>query len=427
MGKEAKIGLAIILTLLITFGVVLTRRMLTDDDQTATAEAKEDGQAKATGDKDSAAEGKAKSPTGSKPTVLAAKAGSGKASAGSYDPLQGWNARSTGNATRQSATSGPTGPSQSMMANPARSPTANTYPLDGGTRQTTQSAPAQQTGIATAADSAPYDPFRRGTASAGTAQVGQPDDTVRLLTRPAAPKRQTAPAGYPHAHRTAQTNHAAGKASLPPGYAQTAAQRYPQTVRQEAPTRQIGIYGNGSNYTQRYSETAYRTENGEYKVRPNESYWTISKKFYGTGAYFKALAEHNRSRVAQDDRLDFDDVISVPGLEAVEKEYPGLCPKASRRETLRNRASAVSLSGTYRGGRTYVVEEGDTLSDIARYELGKLSRWPEILELNRDVVGDDPNYLTPGLELTLPDTGPAGAGPADTITRRPGDGTTFQR
>ena len=50
----------------------------------------------------------------------------------------------------------------------------------------------------------------------------------------------------------------------------------------------------------------------------------------------------------------------------------------------------------------YVVEEGDTLFDIARYELGKASRWADIYNLNRDVLGKDYNYLTPGMQLVLP-------------------------
>ena len=58
---------------------------------------------------------------------------------------------------------------------------------------------------------------------------------------------------------------------------------------------------------------------------------------------------------------------------------------------------------SYRSGRSYTVAEGDTLFNIARYELGKASRWVEIYELNRDVLGKDFNYLTPGMKLVLPE------------------------
>ena len=68
-----------------------------------------------------------------------------------------------------------------------------------------------------------------------------------------------------------------------------------------------------------------------------------------------------------------------------------------------SRASTVSTRNHYRGGRTYTVVEGDTLFNIARYELGKASRWAEIYDLNRDVLGKDFHYLTPGAQLVMPE------------------------
>ena len=72
------------------------------------------------------------------------------------------------------------------------------------------------------------------------------------------------------------------------------------------------------------------------------------------------------------------------------------------------------------GSNVYVVEQGDTLFDIARYELGKASRWAEIYDLNRDVLGEDFDHLSPGTELTLP----AKQG-ADSFTRQ--DDSRYQR
>jgi nucleoid-associated protein YgaU len=50
----------------------------------------------------------------------------------------------------------------------------------------------------------------------------------------------------------------------------------------------------------------------------------------------------------------------------------------------------------------YTVEKGDTLSSIAENELGDADRWEEIYELNRDVIGSNPNLIKPGMELELP-------------------------
>jgi nucleoid-associated protein YgaU len=51
--------------------------------------------------------------------------------------------------------------------------------------------------------------------------------------------------------------------------------------------------------------------------------------------------------------------------------------------------------------RTHTVRAGDTLGGLARSHLGDVNRFPEIHELNRDVLGADPNRLSPGQELVI--------------------------
>ena len=162
---------------------------------------------------------------------------------------------------------------------------------------------------------------------------------------------------------------------------------------------------------------------GTYAVQPNDNFWVISEKVYGTGAYFKALAEHNREKVAGSSRLRVGETLATPTVAQLEQSYPDLCPKGSRREAVRSRASLASMHASYAGGRTYQVQEGDTLFDIARNELGKASRWGEIYELNREALGKDFDYLTPGMRLTLPakDAAPTG----DKTTQR--TGTLYDR
>ncbi len=139
-----------------------------------------------------------------------------------------------------------------------------------------------------------------------------------------------------------------------------------------------------------------------YTVGPNENYWAISKKLYGSGVYFKALFEHNRQNFPFANKLRVGDVISAPPARVLEQTYPQLCPKPA---TPLGSNSSFRPAG-YReqplGARTYVVEEGDTLYDIARYELGKASRWAEIHELNRQTLGDDYDRLKPGTQILLP-------------------------
>lgn len=51
--------------------------------------------------------------------------------------------------------------------------------------------------------------------------------------------------------------------------------------------------------------------------------------------------------------------------------------------------------------RTYVVQKGDSLSRIAKRELGATDRWREILNANAGQI-KNPNILTIGMNLTLP-------------------------
>jgi hypothetical protein len=52
----------------------------------------------------------------------------------------------------------------------------------------------------------------------------------------------------------------------------------------------------------------------------------------------------------------------------------------------------------------YVVKAGDTLSRIAKRELGSSSRWPEIYKLpeNRATIGRNPGLIRPGQRLVMP-------------------------
>ncbi|HEY4308197.1 MAG TPA: LysM peptidoglycan-binding domain-containing protein [Pirellulales bacterium] len=158
------------------------------------------------------------------------------------------------------------------------------------------------------------------------------------------------------------------------------------------------------------------TPDGTYAVVPNDSFWTISQKVYCTGGYFKAIQKHNRKPGSNADGLEIGERILVPPVEELEQRYPQLCPKRRAVPPPGARTMPTSSQGGY-GGRVYVVAEGDTLFDIARYELGKASRWSEIYELNRGQLGNDYDYLAPGTKLVLPDDV---MNSTDNITARPG-------
>ena len=98
--------------------------------------------------------------------------------------------------------------------------------------------------------------------------------------------------------------------------------------------------------------------NGKYTVQPNENLWTISEKFYGTGRYFKALAEHNRSKLPRSDKLAVGTVVSVPSTSLLEQNYPSLCPKQRKSALVRSRDAAGQHAASRRPRRQRVHRRG---------------------------------------------------------------------
>jgi hypothetical protein len=60
---------------------------------------------------------------------------------------------------------------------------------------------------------------------------------------------------------------------------------------------------------------------------------------------------------------------------------------------------------------TYVVSEGDYLIKIAKQVYGDSSRWREIYDANKDLIGSNPDLIQPGMELTIPGGSPADVEP----------------
>jgi len=69
----------------------------------------------------------------------------------------------------------------------------------------------------------------------------------------------------------------------------------------------------------------------------------------------------------------------------------------------RGEAMAAAMRAQVEGEvQTYVVKSGDSLSKIAKELLGDAKRWPELYEMNKELIGANPNLIHPGQELKLP-------------------------
>lgn len=148
-----------------------------------------------------------------------------------------------------------------------------------------------------------------------------------------------------------------------------------------------------------------------YKVQPNDNFWSISRKRYGAGRYYMALALHNRQTIPDPKMMKPGVVISTPDVSFLEDNYANSIPKPAVVDTIQPVVATQSRKSTKSepagfflnadGEPMYRVGSRDTLTDIAKNHLGRSSRWVQILEMNRNVLRDG-NELKIGAELRLP-------------------------
>jgi nucleoid-associated protein YgaU len=157
-----------------------------------------------------------------------------------------------------------------------------------------------------------------------------------------------------------------------------------------------------------------------YAIEPNDNFWTISRKKYGSGRYFMALAQHNVQVISDPRRMKPGVTIATPAADVLERTYPQLIPKAAAVDPVQTaslsttevtKASApapaqpveadAGFFTTDDGNPMYRVGSEDTLSGIAQRHLGRSSRWVQVFEMNRDVLTDG-NSLKIGTVLRLP-------------------------
>ena len=80
----------------------------------------------------------------------------------------------------------------------------------------------------------------------------------------------------------------------------------------------------------------------------------------------------------------------------------GLGASTSSKSTSKARGSTSGSTSASTKAGTYIVQQHDNLSVIARRSLGAASLWLPLYEINLAVIGPDPGKLTPGTRLRLP-------------------------
>ncbi|MFJ5921789.1 BTAD domain-containing putative transcriptional regulator [Kitasatospora sp. NPDC092948] len=162
-------------------------------------------------------------------------------------------------------------------------------------------------------------------------------------------------------------------------------------------------------------------------ARPADSLWSIAERQLGSGDRWTEIAKLNAGRPMDDSGTRFDaDRPIQPGWQLL---MPGDAkPDATAAGTSAGAGNtvaagpvqnaAVTPAGlTAAAHATVTVHAGDSLSSIAKRELGDGDRWPELFDANKGVTAPDgekltdPDVLAPGMVLAVPGAQPPAAQP----------------
>jgi len=121
-----------------------------------------------------------------------------------------------------------------------------------------------------------------------------------------------------------------------------------------------------------------------YEVRSGESLSTICQHTYGTAALTAALAAHNG--ISDPDRLWAGRRLSLPAADVL---------TGGHTVAVLGDVETPARWGAYR------IQEGDSLSEIARRLMGSADRWRQLYELNQHAISD-PDNIRVGTVLKVP-------------------------
>lgn len=128
-----------------------------------------------------------------------------------------------------------------------------------------------------------------------------------------------------------------------------------------------------------------------YTWQTGDTYVALAKKLYGEPTKFTLIQNANEGR----EDMQPGDKILVPVYD-VENVVEVPTPVKIEGKSKTAKSAPVSAAG-----RTHLVKKGESLSKIAKLELGDSRRWPEIFDLNKDKL-KSPESLRDGMQLALP-------------------------
>lgn len=142
-----------------------------------------------------------------------------------------------------------------------------------------------------------------------------------------------------------------------------------------------------------------------YEVRANDSLWGIAQREYGDGALHKKLAAYNFDRVAADGTIRSGASLLIPTREVLlawrEGDARDVARADGRRAPERAATAPASAPAPAKSQRTYTVKKDETLSEIAKAQLGSARKWRDIVKANDGDIPEN-GSVREGQVIVLP-------------------------
>jgi nucleoid-associated protein YgaU len=133
------------------------------------------------------------------------------------------------------------------------------------------------------------------------------------------------------------------------------------------------------------------------KVQKGDTLSKLAAKYLGSANRWPELLKANESVLhGKATALGEGMTITIPA---------GSAPAATAAHTTPGTSTTpghTTLTSTTTAAGKYTVQEGDTLSSIARKTLGDSSKWQLIFNANKSLLGNNPAHLKVGQTLTIP-------------------------
>lgn len=142
-----------------------------------------------------------------------------------------------------------------------------------------------------------------------------------------------------------------------------------------------------------------------HTVVRGDSAYQIARRYYKDGEKWRLILEANPSHMGKNGELQVGTQLRIPAVDAPAPVAPPVSNTTigSIADSTPTRPTTDNI-GTP-GVRVITVEAGQNLTEIAREHLNNGSRWPEILQANRDQLAR-PEDLKVGMKLRLPADAP---------------------